>query len=289
MESVNVFSPAAYSGLLPEYAVLGGILAICLTIFLIPRLAAGVSVWISLLAICLAFFYAAADEKVLLPSGLQFSSSTGILKQYFCVSASVALFQWLEWRQERSVTFSPLFPCLLLTSILSLMILVQASELWLMILAAEGFSFSAYCLAAWNSDGADTGKSALRYFGVGALATGISIFGFTWITGFSDAVISGEGGFSDSLHFSRLRVPYFFWLSFFLNWAVFPFNPGFPGFSFPHPRQLRDFWLLLLKLRQAFYALILLMRSMSTSPFHLFSWPLQRLFWAIFRPSEAGI
>jgi NADH-quinone oxidoreductase subunit N len=241
MESVNVFSPAAYSGLFPEYAVLGGILTICLTVFLIPRLAAGVSVWISLLAICLAFFYAAAEEKVYLPSGLQFGLSTGILKQYFCVAASVVLFQWLEWRQERSTAFSPLFPCLLLTSVLSLMILVQASELWLMIMAAEGFSFSAYCLVAWNSEGSDSGRNALRYFGVGALATGISIFGFTWITGFSDAIISGEGGFSDSLAFFPVAGAVLFLAFIFFKLGCFPFQSWVSGIFVSSPTPVAGF------------------------------------------------
>jgi NADH-quinone oxidoreductase subunit N len=241
MESVPVFSPAAYSGLYPEYAVSGGILAICLIAFIIPRLAAGVSVWIALLAICTAFFYTAADQSLLLPTGLSAGFSTGLLKKYFCVSASVVLFSWLEWRQERGLVFSPLFPCLLLTSVLSLMVLVQATDLWVMILAAEGFSFSAYCLAAWNSEGTDSGMNTLRYFGVGALATGISVFGFTWITGFNEVINSGEGGFSDSMAFFPVAGAVLYLAFIFFKLGCFPFQSWVSGIFISSPAPVAGF------------------------------------------------
>lgn len=228
MESSVLFAPSSYSGLLPEFAVFGGIILNCLLIFLIPRFAAAFSVWISIFSLGFAFFYSfGPGEK--LPSALEHSFWTGTIKQYFCVSASVLLFGWLEWKQERKLEFSPIFSCLVLTSVLSLMILVQASELWMMILSAEAFSFSAYALAAGNTNQPDSARNILRYFGIGALATGFSVFGLSWMKGFEGDLFSASGSLSGSMVFFPIAGTVFFLAFIFFKLGCFPFQSWISG------------------------------------------------------------
>jgi NADH-quinone oxidoreductase subunit N len=233
--------PLPYSGLYPEYAVFGGVITIILLIFLLPRLAAALSVWISLFALGLAFYFSSRHSGGLLPSPLEASSWTDIIKQYFCVSAAVSLFAWVEWKQERKVVFSAIFLCLLLTAVLSLMVLVQAADLWLMILAAEGFSFSAYGLASANPDAENAAPDILRYFGIGALATAVSVFGFSWLKGFENAAITGEGGFADSLAFFPVAGAVFFLAFIFFKLGCFPFQSWISGVFISSPTPVAGF------------------------------------------------
>jgi NADH-quinone oxidoreductase subunit N len=241
MESAPLFNPLSYSGLFPEYAVFAGIVLICLIIFLLPRLAGGISLWVALLSLFGAFFLSENNPDALMPESLSLQSWTWVLKRYFCVATSVALFAWLEWKQERPVELSPIFIALLLLATLSLMILVQATGLWAMLLAAEGFSFCAYALSAGPDNTKESREGILRYFGLGALATAVSVFGLSWIVGFQDIVLPGNAGFSDSLAFFPVAGAVLFLAFLFFKLGCFPFQNWVPGIFLSAPSPLAGF------------------------------------------------
>ena len=241
MESAPLFNPLSYSGLFPEYAVFAGIVLICLIIFLLPRLAGGISLWVALLSLFGAFFLSDNNPDALLPESLSLQSWTWVLKRYFCVATSVALFAWLEWKEERPVQLSPIFIALILLATLSLMILVQASGLWAMLLAAEGFSFCAYAIATGPENTKESREGILRYFGMGALATAVSVFGLSWIIGFQDIPFPGNAGFSNSFAFFPVAGAVLFLAFLFFKLGCFPFQNWVPGIFLSAPSPVAGF------------------------------------------------
>ena len=228
MGSEAIVNPLSYNGLLPEFSLLCGIFLICLLVFINPEKTRGTAFWITLAVLGMAFFWADGDPAARFPAGISADSSGFILKRYFCISAAAFLFCWLEWQQESGMKMSALFFVLLLVSCLSLMVLVQVNSLWMMLLAAEGFSFSAYALAAHLGNNGNSAKSVLRYFGTGALATAVSLFGLTWLSGFEGIPADGISGFQDSLVFFPLAGAVFFLAFLLFKTGCFPFHSWLP-------------------------------------------------------------
>ena len=172
------------SGLAAECALLAGIVAIVVLTLAFPRLAFGLSFWVVLFSLAAAFYLARFTPVEGSYTALTFGGFSGYIKQFLCVSASVSVFGFIEWRQGRLVPSRvEVFPALLL-SVFSLCVLVQAEGCWLMVLAAELFSICGYVLARPVLANAPSAKSVVHYFSMGALATAIGIFGLSFIVGF---------------------------------------------------------------------------------------------------------
>lgn len=229
MSTEVLLNPLSYSGLFTELALLGGIFLICLLVFMVPDRADGASFWLSIVSLGLGFFWSDAGSLPKMPWGLVAEPWMFILKRYFCLSAAAFVFVWLEWQQGAVKKNSPLFFVMVLLSCLSLLVLVQANSLWMMLLAAEGFSFSAYALALSPELQGKSGVNILRYFGIGAFATGISVFGLTWILGFDGVSMKGLDEFKDSLAFFPLAGAVFFLGFLLFKTGCFPFHAWMPG------------------------------------------------------------
>jgi NADH-quinone oxidoreductase subunit N len=212
------------SGLASELALVLGVLLICAWSGFAAKSAFGISFWIALFAIGASFFlsdYTPAEGSF---HSLRFYFWSGYLKKYFGVAASVALFGFLEWRNERSVQARTELLVLLLLSQLSLSILIQAKSLWLMFMAAEGFSFCAYAFARPTGKDKSANESVLKYFASGSLASAIGLFGLTWILGFQGTIIDPGNDFLVSVAFFPVAGAVFY-LSFLLfKLGGFPFH-----------------------------------------------------------------
>jgi NADH-quinone oxidoreductase subunit N len=241
MKEKVLFDPLSYEGLYPEYLLLSGVIAICLLGFFLPRQSGGLSLWVALISLALAFFLSDYSEKGMVPKVLRQEPWIWILKRYFCVSAIVLLFSWLEWKQVRNLRLSPLFSGLVLMATLSMSILVQAKGLWMLILAAEGFSFAAYALIINTEDQKKTAASALRYFGVGAIATAFSVFGMSWILGFQALPSQAAGDFGNSVAFFPVAGAVFFLGFILFKMACFPFQFWLPAVYESAPTPITGF------------------------------------------------
>ena len=240
MERALFFDPLAYSGLFPEYTLLASVLLISVLVCLFPSRAGGASVWISIFALGISFLLI-EDGQSVLPPGLESKPWTIILKRFLIISTAVTLFVWLEWKVSNPAKNSPLFFSLLLIACASLLILVQASGYWMLLLAAEGFSFCSYALV-YNAAGRKSPDHAiLRYFGTGALATGISVFGLSWLIGFEDISLSGTEGFGNSIAFFPVAGAVFFLAFLLFKLGAFPFQFWIPEMYAKAPAPVAGF------------------------------------------------
>lgn len=80
------------------------------------------------------------------------------------------------------------FSVIVVLATLGMFVMVSANDLIALYIGVELFSLSAYVLAAWNRDNAKSSEAGLKYFVLGALSSGILLFGASLVYGFSGSV-----------------------------------------------------------------------------------------------------
>jgi NADH-quinone oxidoreductase subunit N len=86
---------------------------------------------------------------------------------------------------ERLGAMRPEFPVLVLFAALGMSVMVSATDLLALYVGLELASLSAYVLAAFLRDDDKSAEAGLKYFVLGALASGILLFGMSLIYGFT--------------------------------------------------------------------------------------------------------
>ena len=150
--------------------------------------------WGSIAAVLIAAFSAMADfdEKPVFALNGFFAASpfTAVLKTavLFSVAGSLAFSRhFLRY----SGLLSGEFYFLVLTATLGMLVMVSAAHLLSLYLGLEIMSLSMYSLIALNRDGAHSSEAAIKYFILGALASGIFLYGISILYG-----VTGELGIS---------------------------------------------------------------------------------------------
>lgn len=77
------------------------------------------------------------------------------------------------------------YPILVLTASLGMMVMLSANDFLSLFVGLELQSLSLYIMAALRRDHAKSSEAALKYFVLGALSTGLLLYGITLIYGFS--------------------------------------------------------------------------------------------------------
>ncbi|WP_448585735.1 NADH-quinone oxidoreductase subunit NuoN [Thermaurantiacus sp.] len=98
-------------------------------------------------------------------------------------SAAALLIAAPYWQRVRIVRFE--YPVLLLLSTLGMSLMVSAHNLLALYVGLEMMSLSAYVLAAFQRDDAQSSEAGLKYFALGALASGLLLYGVSLVYGFT--------------------------------------------------------------------------------------------------------
>jgi NADH-quinone oxidoreductase subunit N len=80
------------------------------------------------------------------------------------------------------------FPILVLLSTLGMMVLISAADLIMLYLGLELMSLALYVVAASNRDNAKSTEAGLKYFVLGALSSGMLLYGASLVYGFTGTV-----------------------------------------------------------------------------------------------------
>lgn len=93
------------------------------------------------------------------------------------------------------------FPVLVALAVLGMFVMVSARDLITLYVGVELQSLAAYVMAAWRRDDAKSSEAGLKYFVLGAISSGLLLYGASFIYGFTgsvrfDAIAAavGEGG-----------------------------------------------------------------------------------------------
>ncbi len=199
------FDCMGLSMLMPELSLLVGALVLLMYgAYRGPRATGG----ITLLAIGLLLFAAwqLFPLDVIPELGLSDLIITDAFSQFIkliiLVSAALVLgmsFDWLAHEEYKKFEY----PVLVLLSTLGMLVMVSANDLLTLYLGLELSSLVLYVLAAYDRDNHVSAEAGLKYFVLGALASGLMLFGASLVYGYTGStnftaittlLTGGEGG-----------------------------------------------------------------------------------------------
>jgi NADH-quinone oxidoreductase subunit N len=123
-----------------------------------------------------------------------------VLKAFVCVSVAAMLVYGRAYCRERALFRGELF-VLTLTSTLGMMVMISASHFLTLYLGLELMSLSLYSMVALSRDSATATEAAMKYFVLGALASGMLLYGMSMIYG-----ATGGHGAAPSLQISEVAA-----------------------------------------------------------------------------------
>jgi NADH-quinone oxidoreductase subunit N len=133
---------------------------------------------------------------------------TQFVKFLILISSSLVLgmsFDWLAHEQFKRFEY----PILVLLSTVGLMVLVSANDLMTLYLGLELSSLSLYILAAYDRDNSVSSEAGIKYFVLGALASGMMLFGASLVYGYAGTTnFSAMGDLFGSSSEAALPVAY---------------------------------------------------------------------------------
>ncbi|WP_458096539.1 NADH-quinone oxidoreductase subunit NuoN [Roseomonas sp. WA12] len=100
------------------------------------------------------------------------------------LGAASGLMLALDWNEKQGIARFE-FPILVLFSTIGMMVMVSASDLITLYMGLELLSLSLYVIAAFDRDNARSAEAGLKYFVLGALASGIYLYGASLTYGFT--------------------------------------------------------------------------------------------------------
>jgi NADH-quinone oxidoreductase subunit N len=147
-------------------------------------------------ALCVALLVAAgviAASQAGLPSAIGFSGSivrdgfASYAKAVIAFSAAGALLLSIDYMKLKRLE-RPEYPVLATLAVLGMFIMASANDLIALYIGIEMQSLCLYVLAAYARDDAKSSEAGLKYFVLGALSSGLLLYGASLVYGFAGSV-----------------------------------------------------------------------------------------------------
>jgi NADH-quinone oxidoreductase subunit N len=171
---------------LPELILAIGAMAL-LMLGVFTRHARGeLIVWLAVLLIAVAGIFVASGSgtRTLFNDSFVVDPFARVLKLLTLAGAAVALGMSIDfWRGAGGVKFE--FPVLVLFAATGMMMMISANDLIALYVGLELQSLSLYVVAAFQRDSARSAEAGLKYFVLGALSSGMLLYGASLIYGFT--------------------------------------------------------------------------------------------------------
>ncbi len=169
-----------------------------------------ISFWVSAigLTICMILSLAALDltgtvfNKMLTVGGLG-----NLFGALFCIAALLTIILSRDYLQKEHVNFGE-FYLLILFSTIGMMLMASAADLIIIFLGLELMSICLYVLAGFTRTRMVSNESSLKYFLLGAFATGFLLYGIALLYGASGTT----NIFTIASNISALSTSAFFWV-----------------------------------------------------------------------------
>jgi NADH-quinone oxidoreductase subunit N len=153
-----------------------------------------------LFLVALALLIVPAGRHELFGGSFVVDDFSRFLKMLVLIGSAGALVLSLDYLTvERQQRFE--FGVLVLLSTVGMMLLISAADLIALYLGLELMSLALYVVAASNRDNAKSTEAGLKYFVLGALSSGMLLYGASLIYGFTGTVsfagiakVAGQGG-----------------------------------------------------------------------------------------------
>jgi len=132
------------------------------------------------------------DTRILAFNDLFVQDAMADVLKLFIVIISFGVFVYSrEYLQARNI-FKGEFYVLGLFSIVGMMLMVSANNLLMLYLGLELLSLCLYALVAFNRDNGNASEAAMKYFVLGAIASGMLLYGMSILYGLSGSLMLSE-------------------------------------------------------------------------------------------------
>jgi len=179
--TLNDFAPAA-----PEIVLLTLLCAVLLADLFVRDENRVVTFWLSIVALALtglSLVMTAPVESILLFDGSYISDSLSqMLKLASVILVGVGFVYARDYLQQNQLLKGE-FYVLGLFGLLGMMVMMSANSLLTMYLGLETLALSQYALVAFDRNSKSGAESAMKYFVLGAIASGALLYGISWIYG----------------------------------------------------------------------------------------------------------
>ncbi len=136
--------------------------------------------------------YGYVTERHVLFDGMYVADELGfVLKLAAFLFVAVALLYSRAYLEDRNILRGEYY-VLALTALLGIFVLVSANNLLTLYLGVELLALSVYALVAFDRDSGISAESAMKYFVLGAIASGALLYGMSLIYGLTGSLELGE-------------------------------------------------------------------------------------------------
>jgi NADH-quinone oxidoreductase subunit N len=171
---------------LPEIILASGAMAL-LMLGVFARKASGeLILWVAVLLLAVAGFFVASSSGTATAFGDSFivDPFARMMKLLTLAGAAVALLMSTDyWRAEGGLKFE--YPVLVLFAATGMLMMISANDLIALYVGLELQSLALYVVAAFNRDSARSAEAGLKYFVLGALSSGMLLYGASLVYGFT--------------------------------------------------------------------------------------------------------
>ncbi|MGH6792872.1 MAG: NADH-quinone oxidoreductase subunit N, partial [Methyloceanibacter sp.] len=171
---------------LPELTLAVGAMALLMLGVFMKRERGEFILWLSVLLLALAGVFVAGGEgtTTLFNGSFIVDPYARMMKLLVLAGAAIALVMSVEyWRDAGGVKFE--FPILILFASTGMLMMISANDLIALYVGLELQSLALYVVAAFRRDSARSAEAGLKYFVLGALASGMLLYGASLIYGFT--------------------------------------------------------------------------------------------------------
>lgn len=185
--NIDFSALAVYGPLLPEILLVVGAMIILLIGVFREDGQAGSLGWVAvalLVAAGLLVLRQPAEPQSLFNGAIVIDPFSKFMKSLALLGAAVTLFMSFDYmREARILGFE--FPVLVLFSVAGMMMMISAGGLITLYLGLEMQSLALYVVAALRRDSPRSGEAGLKYFVLGALSSGMLLYGASLVYGFT--------------------------------------------------------------------------------------------------------
>jgi len=170
----------------PELTLAVGAMALLMLGVFMKRERGELILWLSVLLLALAGVFVAGGEgtATLFNGSFIVDPYARMMKLLVLAGAAIALVMSVEyWRDAGGVKFE--FPILILFASTGMLMMISANDLIALYVGLELQSLALYVVAAFRRDSARSAEAGLKYFVLGALASGMLLYGASLIYGFT--------------------------------------------------------------------------------------------------------
>ena len=221
-----------FYNILPLISI-GGLILISLVIEMFSESSEKILPWLSFIGFLFAGIYsllAIGDTSILLQNMLATGGVVNIFWMIFNIAAAIVCLLSINYIKKYGAYFGEYY-IIIQASVLGMMLMAGAKDLIVIFLGLEVMSISFYVLAGFNRNRSSANEASLKYFLLGAFATGFLVYGIALIYGKAtttsiDAITLNFTALSGNVLF--LAGVLLFLIGFSFKIAAFPFHMWVP-------------------------------------------------------------